>query len=389
MLIRHKKLIIASFCLLTQACSKIDDYMLGKDNTPTPKALTEINNPKVKVANKWSLPIGRSQKGNTNFKLKPEIVGSTIYTAESSGFIQAVNKNKAELIWSKKLDKGIVSGPTVAQGVIAVSTDSSTVVLLNQKNGEVLWEAKVSGEVLAKPVIATNKVLAKTIDGNLYAFSLKEGKKLWLSEHGAPSLILKASSSPVIVDNKLALVGYSDGKMDAVDIQTGRLIWQRNIAYAKGASDVERLIDIDADPIVRGNLVFLGSYQGSIGALSLSDGQFVWSKNASTYRNMAIDSKALYVTDSDDIVWAFNRQNGQVLWKQPGLKARNLTEPTLLGNRLVIGDKTGLIHILDSNNGELLSRSSVGGAISIAPAVVGNNIFVLSDNGKLNRLTVS
>lgn len=383
----NKKLVIIAACILIQACTKIDDYMLGKDNTPTPSALEPIKS-KAQLKEKWSVPVAGSSK-TANLKLKPEIVGNVIYTADTSGLVQAVNKTDGKLLWSKKMTNGIVSGPTVSAGSIALGTDASTIVLLKQVDGSELWQGKVSSEVLSKPIIINNKIIAKTIDGNLYAFDLVNGKQLWVSEHGAPSLILKASSSPVIIDNSLALVGYSDGKMDAVDIQTGRLVWQRSIAFATGASDVERLVDIDADPIVRGNVVYLASYQGYVGALSLTDGQFIWRKPASVYKNMAIDGNTLYITDSDDVVWAINRQNGQVNWKQVALKARGLTEPVLMGNRLVIADKTGLLHVLATQNGELVSRAQLGGAVSIAPTASDRNVYIMTANGKLSRFSVS
>ncbi|WP_028372939.1 outer membrane protein assembly factor BamB [Legionella lansingensis] len=381
-----KTLALVASVLLLQACNHLDNYMLGKDNTPPPAELEPIK-PKVKLQQKWSVPL--NAKSNANLKLKPEIVGNVIYTADASGLIEAVDKTNGKLLWSKKLANGIVSGPSVSSGSIVVATDASTVILLKQVDGSELWTSKVSSEVLSKPVIAHSKVIAKTIDGNLYAFDIVSGEKLWVSEHGAPSLILKASSSPVVIGDQLVLVGYSDGKMDAVDLQTGRLVWQRSIAYASGASDVERLVDIDADPIIRGDIAYLASYQGYVGALSLKDGQFLWRKPASVYKNMAIDGHSLYLTDSEDIVWSINRQNGQVNWKQVALKARGLTEPVLMGNRLIIGDKTGLLHVLATSNGDLVSREQLSGAVGTAPSVSGKNIYVLTSNGKLNRFSVS
>ena len=100
-------------------------------------------------------------------------------------------------------------------------------------------------------------------------------------------------------------------------------------------------------------------------------------------------STTLYVTDSNDVIWALDRQNGQVKWKQMALKARGLTEPTLMGNRLIVGDRTGYLHVIATRNGTLIARKQLSGAIDIAPAVVGNNIYVMTANGKLNRLSVS
>ncbi|WP_131783031.1 outer membrane protein assembly factor BamB [Legionella gresilensis] len=369
-------------------CTKIDDYMLGKDNTPMPQALEPVAD-KAQLREKWSVSVGSGQKNKTAYlKLKPVIYENNVYMADSNGAVEAVDKKTGKVIWSKKLAMGVVSGPTISQGLIILSTDSSSILALNQANGEELWHSKVSSDVLGQAAIAQNKVIAKTIDGNLYAFDLKTGNKLWVSEHGAPNLILKASSSPIILNNNTVLVGYSDGKMDAVDIQTGQVLWQRSIAFASGSSDVERLVDIDADPIVQGDVALIASYQGYVGALSLSDGQFLWRKPASTYTNLALKNKTLFMTDSDDVIWAFNKKNGQVEWKQDALKARHLTEPVLMGNYLIVGDKTGILHVLSTETGEFISRTNLGSAIYVAPSVSGNNIYVMTSNGKLSHFTV-
>lgn len=387
MLFTNRKLVIVGFCALLQACTQIDDYMLGKDNTPKPSALPALTK-NIKLIEHWSVSVSKPNNASTFLKLKPAISGHIIYTANANGMLQAINKKSGHLLWSKQLSEGVVSGPTIGDGFMAVGTNRSSVILLRESDGSELNQFKVSGDALSKPVIVNHKVIVKTIDGNLYAFDLKTGAKLWASEHGSPSLILKASSSPVIMD-KLVLVGFSDGKLDAIDIQTGRIDWQRSIAYATGFSDVERLVDIDADPIVQGDIVYLASYQGYVGALSLSKGEFIWRKPASVYKNMAIDANTLYLTDSNDVLWAFDKQNGHVKWKQLSLKARGLTEPVLLGHYLIVGDRTGLVHVLATQNGELVSRTQLSGPIDIAPAVVLQDIYIMTANGKLNRLSVS
>ena len=381
----NKRWVVLSFCVVLQACTQIDNYMLGKDNTPKPTALAPITS-KANFSLKWTVPIGKANKARTYLKLKPVVRGNIIYTADAGGMVQAVDKQKGKILWSKQVESGVVSGPTIADGYIAVGTNTAHLVLLKQNDGHQVWKAQVSSDILSKPAIAHKKVFVKTIDGNVYAFNLLTGEKIWVADHGSPSLILKASSSPIVMD-KLVLVGFSDGKLDAIDMTFGHVLWQRSIAYASGSSDVERLVDIDADPIVRGNTVYLASYQGYIGALSLENGQFIWNKPASTFQNMAIDDNTLYMTDSNDIVWSFDRQTGFVKWKQISLKARGLTEPVLMGNRLVVGDKTGLVHLLSTQNGELIARTQLSGAIDIAPAVSGNRVYVMTANGKLNCLS--
>ncbi len=387
MLLVKRKIVIFGLLILLQACTQIDDYMLGKDNTPKPSTLGNLAST-VNLVEDWSVAVGKSSKTNTYLKLKPIILGNIIYIAHPFGAVQAVDKTTGHILWTKLINKGIVSGPAVAEGYVAVGTNRSSVILLRQSDGVELRRFKVSGDVFSKPGIKHNKVIVKTIDGNLYAFDLKTGEKIWVSQHGAPGLILKASSSPVFVDN-LVIVGFSDGKLDAIDIETGSVVWQRSIAFASGSSDIERLVDIDADPIIRGDTAYLASYQGYVGALSLASGQFIWRKPASVYKNLKLDTHTLYVTDSNDVIWAIDRQNGHVKWKQLALKARGLTEPTLMGNRLIVGDKTGYLHVIATQNGALISRKQLSAAIDIAPAVAGNSIYVMTANGKLNRFSVS
>lgn len=381
------RLLTLLLCSVLQGCNQVDDYMLGKDNTPKPKALKEIA-PKVKLSQNWSVPVGKASKSREYLKIKPVIRGDYIYTADASGLVQAVNKQDGKILWTKQLASGVISGPTIADGFIALGTNASTLVLLNQADGKQLWENKVSGEILSPPALSGQKVIAKTIDGKVFAFDAVNGKQLWTADHGAPSLVLKAGSAPVILGN-LVLIGFSDGKLDALEMQTGRIVWQRSIAYASGASDVERLVDIDADPIVKDNVAYLASYQGYIGALSLTDGQFIWRKPGSVYKNMILRANTLYLTDSNDVIWSIDSANGNVNWKQTALKARGLTEPVLVGGNLVVGDKTGMLHVVGTQTGELLGRSQLAGSVVISPNVAGRNLYVLTDNGLLNQLSVS
>lgn len=43
------------------ACSTVDDYLLGKDNTPAPAELEPIK-PKVALTEKWTVPVSNAKK---------------------------------------------------------------------------------------------------------------------------------------------------------------------------------------------------------------------------------------------------------------------------------------------------------------------------------------
>jgi outer membrane protein assembly factor BamB len=176
--------------------------------------------------------------------------------------------------------------------------------------------------------------------------------------------------------------------LDAVDAQTGRVVWQKSIAFAAGASDVERLVDIDADPLVDNDMLYIASYQGFLSALSVSQGENVWSRPASTYKNLAMNSNSLFMTDSDDSILSFTRANGQVRWKQLQLKSRVVTAPVLLDSWVLVGDKTGLVHILHANSGEIIGRATLKSSIDVEPVVSDHRVYVLTTSGQLSCYSI-
>ena len=379
--------LLSSLFVFVQGCGQIDNYVLGKENLPKPKELQEVKQ-KVSMRNQWSVPIAKKIKTQSYLKLKPVIENNIMYLANNNGTVQAVSRKTGVNVWTVNLNEKIISGPAVADDSLVVGTNVATIAMLNKNTGKKLWTARLSQDALSKAAILSDKVIVKTIDGNLYAFAKDNGKELWKYEHGAPSLILKASSSPVVVGN-LVLVGFSDGKLDAVDVNDGRLVWQRGIAYATGSSDVEKLIDIDADPVVKNNIVYVGSYQGYIGGISLQTGQFIWSKTGSVYKNMVIDDYGLYVVDAKDILWAFDDVSGRVKWKQNALKYHGLTDPVLMGNKLIVADKAGYLYAVSLRTGELVGRTQLGAGINISPVVAGNMAYTIGSNGMVNATKIS
>ena len=380
--------LLVLFFVALQSCSKVDDYLLGKDNTPKPKKL-EVITPRMDLVKNWSVPVGGAQKSKSYLKMSPSIKGNTVYTASSNGVVKAIEKQSGKTLWSKVLSASIVSGPVVSNGYIAVTTDNSELILLKQIDGSNVWKTRVANEILAQPLITNNKIVVKTIDGNLYAFNLTSGKKIWRSHHGAPDLILKASSRPALLERNTLLTGYSDGKLDAVALDSGQVLWQRSMVSPSGASDVERLVDIDSDPIIQGDNLYFASYQGYVGKLSMSNGQLKWKKPASVFKNITTAGNSVFYTDSNDVVWSLNKDSGAVNWKQAAFKARGLTEPVYSNNKLYIADAMGMLHVLSAQSGKALARSSIGTPVLLAPVVNKSDVFVQASNGTLNKYKVS
>ena len=152
----------------------------------------------------------------------------------------------------------------------------------------------------------------------------------------------------------------------------------------RGRSDLERMVDIDADPKLVDNILYVATYQGHVAALSLHTGEVIWTRDVSSYAGIAVDAKNVYVTDDASDVWALDRRTGASVWKQDKLKARSLSGPAAVDGYVVVGDYAGYVHWLRADDGQFAARTHEDDSrIISAPIVAGDLVLVYSSGGKL------
>ena len=183
----------------------------------------------------------------------------------------------------------------------------------------------------------------------------------------------------------------ADGKVDALDPYSGRLVWQRSMSYAEGQSEVERLIDINTTPIVKDNIAYLASYQGYLIALSLQNGEFLWRQKMSSFKDMALNKDTLYVVDDRSNVLAINRHTGMILWHQNALHDRKLNAPAISRHGLVLTDADGTMYVLSLVTGERLAQMPLEKAAQTdaVPIIDGKEVYVLYKHGLLTNYTLT
>lgn len=368
------------------ACGYIDDFAFGKDNSNKPASLPNIK-VKQNLGIVWSANVGTFTNHMSIKDLQAYAYQHRIYTASSDGRVEALDEATGEVLWTQALKKSLVAGPLVYQNKIAVNTDQSSIIVLDKTKGDVVKSISLSNDALAKPLLVDKHLYVKTINGVFYDINIETGNKHWRYAHGAPEIILKSSSSPVQY-KQMVLAGFSDGELLGFDMNNGHVVWQQHIAFPSGASDVERLVDIDTNPIVDGDRIYVATYQGQIGAYSIESTQPIWQRSASTFQDLAIADRVLYMVDSRDTIWAIDKMNGSVLWKQTALKARGLTAPIIWNKQLWVGDRMGVLHGISLKTGRFIGQLSLPGSIVSAPIVHDGSCFVYTTNGQLHRINM-
>jgi outer membrane protein assembly factor BamB len=311
------------------------------------------------------------------------------FTGDLSGDVVAVNA-KGDVLWKKNVSKAITAGPTFLSNKLFVTTVEAKIFCLDAKNGKIIWQSKLSSDALAAPAATNDAVFVHTLDGGLSALNLEDGRQLWRVSTALPNITLRRGSTPVITGNHV-IVGFANGKLFAVNKETGTVNWAYNISNPQGRSDLQRITDISAEPIIVNGIVYAVSYQGNLVAIRLRDGEILWEKESSSYTGITIDQNAVYISKVDGSVVAMDRKTGNIFWTQDELRGRHLTKPVIYNSYVVVGDEDGNLHFLDKIYGVAKGRELVDtSGISVKPLIINNNqLYILSNNGYLHAVEIS
>lgn len=271
----------------------------------------------------WSRSVGNGV-GDFYSHLRPAFQDNHIYAADRQGLVMAMNAENGEKLWSVNLgekegwfsrsDALLSGGLTVSGSKVYVGSEHAVVYALNSDDGSVAWKTTVAGEAISRPVVSDGLVLIHTSNGMLQALDESDGTIKWTISLDIPSLTLRGESAPAVAYGA-AIVGGDNGRVSAVLLQQGQMIWQQRVAQPTGATEIDRLNDIDMTPVVVDGVVYTLGYNGSLSALDLRSGQIVWKRDMGGVNNIIVDGGRIYLVDQDGRVAAMSTSGGVALWK--------------------------------------------------------------------------
>jgi outer membrane protein assembly factor BamB len=356
----------------------------SKDKDVEPPAVL-VNFPaKLPVKQLWGEKIGGGKKQvKLRLGLGPAVDNGVVFAATHKGELVAVTLDTGRQVWLKKLKMPLSAGPAADLGMVIVGSSKGAVVALDGATGRELWRTRVNSELLSAPAISEKVVVIRSVDGRLHGLNSSNGKELWSVEQQVPRLSLRGTAIPVIAKD-VAVSGFDNGKVMAVNLSTGDTVWDTALASPHGRTELDRLVDIDSAVRVVGDNVFATGYQGRTAMLALDSGQIWWAHDMSSYRGLAVDEENIFVTQSDGVVVALRQRDGSEMWRNDKLKRRGLSTPAVTSTAVAVADYQGYLHWLDKATGELVARERVAKfRVSNPPAAAQDTVVVLTDSGNL------
>lgn len=286
-------------------------------------------------------------------------------------------------VWQKKVSKlGLSSGVAAAEGIVVVGNHKGVLYALDQSTGQQKWTAQLSSSILSPSLIQSGRVISQSNDNGVFAFDVNSGQQIWSYKLPDVPFSLRGTASPVVLDTRTVLIGASNAYVYALDIISGVPRFQRRVAVSDGRSDVGRLIDIDADPVVAGQFLVTVSFQGQLTVTDLETQRVIWSEEFSSNMRPEVSDSSVFVTDMQGRISAYNLTTGDKLWRNERLLNRKLSNPVLLGTDLVVGDLDGVLHLLNPTTGEIIGRAKTSGEVRNL-RVVDGQLFAATRKGEL------
>ena len=371
-------LLVASTLLLS-GCGHIPGLGGDRDpNPPTPldKKMVQRATPRVL----WTTRIGKGTN-DRELRLQPAVEGGRVFAADPSGKVVALAPGDGRVLWERKTRIPFSGGPDARGDTLVIGSTDGDLLALSTRDGAQKWRAQLDSEVISIPRIIGDLVLVHTVDDTVYGIEVGTGAERWRYNFPAPVLTLHGASSPVATAEG-AIVGVSGGRLAHLELQRGLPLWEAVITPPHGRSELARIADLDADPVVVGNTAYVATYNGDLAGVDIPTGTVLWRRELSAHAGLTADATALYITDSDDNLWAANPADGAGIWRQEKLAHRRLSAPALIGDFLIVADRDGYVHLLSRRDGALLGFARVTKAqIGHQPVVAGGVAYVYANNG--------
>lgn len=360
---------------------------MGNDKdlrAPTPlEALTPEFNPVVQ----WKHEVGEGTDGLW-IELSHQVIDGVAYAASADGVVVAVQTASGSVFWQQQLEQQLVAGIAVGHESVYVASAAGKLIALDRTSGVQRWSSALLSEVLSAPVAADGVVVVRTVDGKLIGLNEQDGEELWRYQREVPALTLRGTSRPVIDGNRV-YAALDSGEVVVLSLQEGREIWMKSVLAPRGRTEIERMVDLDADPVVADGVIYVIGYQGGMAALNAEQGDLLWRRKVNSLMAPLVYGDYLFLADGESVLWAFDRKDGSALWKQTALKYRGLTSPILIGKNLVVGDGEGYLHWVSAEDGHRVTQIELDSdGIAAQPLQVGEQqVISYGKGGKLSLLT--
>jgi len=292
---------------------------------------------------------------------EPEIVfdNNNVIFFDNKGSILKFDEF-SKLIWKinyyKKKEKKLKPILKLAndQKNLIIADNLAKYYAVDIKTGKLLWMKNSIAPINSQIKIHKNKFFLTDLENILRCYSIKDGKELWNVKTDT-AFIKSQKKLSIIIFEETVFFNNSIGDISAVDVNTGKLLWQMP---------------------TQDSSIYESAFQ-----LKMSD--------------LIVSNKSIFFSNNNNEFFSIDIDTGTLIWKQ---KINSVVRPTSISNLVFTVSNEGFLIIVESQTGNIVRITDIFDRIKekkrskIIPVgfVVGeNNIYLTTNNGRLIIVDIS
>ncbi len=345
----------------------------------------------------WQADIGAGADDEERIVGAPIVAGGRVFAMDAETTVSAFDAKTGQRLWEAELtpddeDDGHISGGIAYEGGrVFVATGFAQVIALDAGDGSEIWRQNVGGPLRSAPTVRGGRVFVVTVDNKLHALDASNGGSLWTHTGITEVASLLGGGSPA-VDAGVVVVPYSSGDLVALKVENGRLLWADSLASVRRSVAAATLSHIRGRPVIDRGRVFALSTGGPMVAIDLRTGRRIWDRQIGSLESPWVAGNYIFVLTNDAELVCLSRRDGRIYWVRtlPRFEDEEDKEdpivwsgPILAGDRLILAGSHGQVLSVSPYSGKILGREEMADGIPVPPVVADRSVYFLSDDAEL------
>jgi outer membrane protein assembly factor BamB len=341
----------------------------------------------------WSTSVGRGASYRRRLVAPPIVAGGLVFTMDAFGQVTALDAATGRQRWSfdtrpeKERDGALGGGIAWEGGVLYAVTGLAEAMAIDPATGQPGWRVALPAPARGAPTVASGRLFVPTTENHLLSLSTTDGQRQW-TYRGQPTTTMVLGLPAPAVEGDVVVAGFASGELAAIRVADGRIIWSETLASARGGGLAD-IAAITALPVIDNGRVIAAGLGGIAIALDLRSGRRLWEREVAVGETPWVVGDWVFLVTTGGDLACIGRDDGRVRWvtalgrfANPERRRDPITwgPPVLAGGRLLVAGSHGRMVEVNPADGERAGEIRLPGGATLEPAVVDGTLFVLTDD---------
>jgi outer membrane protein assembly factor BamB len=314
-------------------------------------------------------------------------IGSTV------GGLYCLDIRTGTTVWRFEVDDPVGSVPLYDENrkYVYFGADDGRFYALHARSGRLIWSLDTGAEIRKGSLMYNNTLYIVSADNTIFALDPDSGEIVWQYRRPPLKGFSAAGHSGLLIGGGKLITGFSDGYIVALDATGGAVVWSSDLA-AEIETGVEtgevKLSDVDATPVIVGDILVAASVDGGIRGLNVETGNVIWTNPALiSVTGLAASNGTVYAARSAFGISAIDPKTGKEQWSKR-FRSGMLADPVVYEDLLLISDSVFGLFAVSTLDGQLLQQVNQYKGFFARPSVHAGYLLIIGNGSTLYAMSI-